>query len=280
MSTTPSVSLLVGSEDVPVWFADAIENAINGGNASIDAVYVTDGPLGSAASDRGLRFLVNDLREKGCWAPVQVGRKVLRTVIGTIPELERTSIKNIRSIGESTVQTTTAIENEENRYSFDTEVVAAIKDTDIAVHWGIGILTGEVLTAPELGIWGFHQGDIREYRGGPPGFWEYVNGEVNAAATLQRYTESLDAGYIVSEESVPISDAKTWREVRRRLCLACTELFQKAIQSLNEGDFELSSPDQFGTVYSPTDRDCAVTLLYLKRSIPGWVRTVMLEERL
>jgi len=145
---------------------------------------------------------------------------------------------------------------------------------DLAIHWGIGILTGEVLAVPQFGIWGVHQGDIRNYRGGPPAFWEYIAGESTAGVTLQRFSEVLDAGDIVAEREVDIGDAHTWRAVRRRLCQESVPLVADGIQAFATGSRETVSPDTVGRVYTPTDRDCRTTLSYLRRTVPGWIRTV------
>jgi len=43
-------------------------------------------------------------------------------------------------------------------------------DLDILVGFGFGIIRGGVLTAPTYGVFSYHHGDIREYRGVRPDF--------------------------------------------------------------------------------------------------------------
>jgi hypothetical protein len=70
---------------------------------------------------------------------------------------------------------------------------------DVLLRFGFNILGGEVLTLPRHGVWSFHHGDPEKYRGGPPGFWEIMNGDPITGAVLQRLTPRLDAGPILRQ---------------------------------------------------------------------------------
>ena len=45
---------------------------------------------------------------------------------------------------------------------------------------------------------GFHRGSKRANRGGPPGFWEVMDGEPVTGAVLQVLSEDLDAGLVLA----------------------------------------------------------------------------------
>ncbi len=77
--------------------------------------------------------------------------------------------------------------------------VAAIRehDLDFVLRFGFGIIKGDVLDAARYGVWSFHHGDERRYRGRPPGFWELVDGSPTVGAILQRLTERLDGGVVL-----------------------------------------------------------------------------------
>jgi len=68
---------------------------------------------------------------------------------------------------------------------------------DVLLRFGFGIIRGELLDLPTHGIWSFHHGDEQKYRGGPPGFWEIMNGDPVTGAILQRLTDKLDAGRVL-----------------------------------------------------------------------------------
>jgi hypothetical protein len=82
---------------------------------------------------------------------------------------------------------------------FDTATLARIRAhrPDIILRFGFRILRGDILRIPTYGVWSYHHGDNRKYRGGPAGFWELVNGDPESGVTLQVLTETLDAGRVL-----------------------------------------------------------------------------------
>jgi hypothetical protein len=82
---------------------------------------------------------------------------------------------------------------------FDDRDVAAIRDynLDLILRFSFGILKGEILACARYGVWSFHHGDERRFRGQPPGFWEMMEGEPVVGVILQRLTERLDAGTVL-----------------------------------------------------------------------------------
>ncbi|HKY46982.1 MAG TPA: hypothetical protein VJQ79_03260, partial [Acidimicrobiia bacterium] len=107
---------------------------------------------------------------------------------------------------------------------FSDDDVAAIRalDLDFILRFGFGIIKGEVLQAPRWGVWSFHHGDERTYRGRPPGFWELMNGEKVVGSILQRLTERLDAGIVLYRGFFkPV--AHSYRRTRDELFLGSSE---------------------------------------------------------
>lgn len=74
---------------------------------------------------------------------------------------------------------------------------------DFVLRFGFNIIKGDILTAAKYGIWSFHHDDEMEYRGGPPGFWEWLHDNPRNGIILQRLTESLDKGYILKKRWYP-----------------------------------------------------------------------------
>jgi hypothetical protein len=83
--------------------------------------------------------------------------------------------------------------------AFEEADVDAIRghDLDFILRFGFGIVKGPVLDVPRHGIWSFHHGDERVYRGRPPGFWELADGTHVVGAILQRLTDRLDGGVVL-----------------------------------------------------------------------------------
>ena len=68
---------------------------------------------------------------------------------------------------------------------------------DVILRFGFNILRGDILGASRFGLWSYHHGDNREYRGGPPMFWEMHDRCAVTGTTLQILTEELDAGKVI-----------------------------------------------------------------------------------
>jgi hypothetical protein len=74
-------------------------------------------------------------------------------------------------------------------------------DLDFVLRFSFGIIRGRILTVPTHGVWSFHHGDERRYRGSPAGFWEIYNDDPVTGAILQRLTDELDGGVILKRGS-------------------------------------------------------------------------------
>ena len=77
------------------------------------------------------------------------------------------------------------------------------QELDFILRFGFNIIKGEILNAAKYGVWSFHHDDEMEYRGGPPGFWEWMQDNPRNGMILQRLTESLDRGYVLKKRWYP-----------------------------------------------------------------------------
>lgn len=157
------------------------------------------------------------------------------------------------------------------------EVVATISaETDVLIRDAFGLLKGDVLTATEYGVWSFHGGDIRKYRGKPAGFWEFMNDEPEVGVTLQRINETLDGGEIVAFKTVDITDAYTWQEVKSYVYRAVVTLLTQGVTNIQDPEFEPKTVDELGAVY--TTPDAVETIRYLLKNNTGRVKR-FLDQR-
>lgn len=74
---------------------------------------------------------------------------------------------------------------------------------DFILRFGFNILGGNILHASKYGIWSFHHDDEMEFRGAPPGFWEFMQDKPVNGIILQRLTDSLDKGVILKKVFYP-----------------------------------------------------------------------------
>lgn len=68
---------------------------------------------------------------------------------------------------------------------------------DVLFRFGFRILRGDILQAARCGVWSYHHGDNREYRGSAAGFWEMYERNPVTGSLLQVLTEKLDAGQVL-----------------------------------------------------------------------------------
>jgi hypothetical protein len=82
---------------------------------------------------------------------------------------------------------------------FSDEDVDRIKQArlDVLFRFGFRIIRGGILSTARYGVWSFHHGDNREYRGAPPGFWEMYERNAVTGSLLQILTEDLDGGHVI-----------------------------------------------------------------------------------
>jgi hypothetical protein len=68
---------------------------------------------------------------------------------------------------------------------------------DFILRFGFNIIRGGILKAARYGVWSFHHGDERRYRGSPPCFWEVYHDDPVTGTILQRLTNRLDGGIVL-----------------------------------------------------------------------------------
>ncbi|MCP4599301.1 MAG: hypothetical protein GY847_01985 [Proteobacteria bacterium] len=82
---------------------------------------------------------------------------------------------------------------------FEKQDVASIRDSnlDFILLLNGAIVKGKIIKASRYGIWSFHHGDERLFRGRPPAFWELVNREDSVGVILQQLGQKLDGGRVL-----------------------------------------------------------------------------------
>ena len=139
----------------------------------------------------------------------------------------------------------------EKKYS--SEVLRFIKSTnpDALFRVGWGIIKEPLLSISPIGILSYHHGDMRKYRGQPPGFWQLYNNEREEKVTIQILDKGLDCGAIVSEVNVPIYSRDSYKSFNRRLYASSYDLAAKACKKLsNNYNPQKISESELGHLYT------------------------------
>jgi hypothetical protein len=88
------------------------------------------------------------------------------------------------------------------RYSdADLEAIRS-HDLDVLIRGGSGILRGGILTVCRFGIVSFHHANNKLNRGSPPGFWEVYHREPSTGFVIQKLSEELDGGDVLSRGAI------------------------------------------------------------------------------
>lgn len=249
------VCLLLGEPVIPDWYATAITEMVKGTRAKVELVVVTRQPSTRSETETSPGVIERIKRKAKSTA-----RKVLSTRVPTkIPITEIGVLDNVERIDSY------PITGDGYRVKLPTEAVELIeRRCDVVLHSNVGILSGEILNATRYGVLSFHHGNIREYRGGPPGFWEFLHRRDEAGTTLQRLTETLDAGEIIIEKQVDISDATSWGMVCESLNSASTDMLVTAVERITDSSFQPTqlTDDEIGAVYASSDLTTKVKVRY------------------
>ncbi|AGB15254.1 methionyl-tRNA formyltransferase [Halovivax ruber XH-70] len=228
------------------WAVEAVERAIDRSNVRVEQVILAADE--KPDSTRLVRRYASSALDTGAWAPVLGLHQVVNPPahLETVPLDELDWLNDAESLQ---VQPEPADELGQRLPGAAIDRIEAA-DLDLLFRRGFGILQGDVLTTPTHGVLSYHHGDVREYRGRPPGVWEFANGERTAGITLQRLTSTLDGGEIVVEKSVSIDDLGTWQAVERRLFECSTDMLATACDRLTDPAFAATTVDELGPLYT------------------------------
>jgi hypothetical protein len=124
-------------------------------------------------------------------------------------------------------------------HRFSPEDVAAIRaeGLDVVLRFGFAILRGEILEVARYGIWSFHHGDNREYRGGPAFFWEMAQDNPVTGVVLQILTDELDSGHVIYR-SVSATDPSSLRRGRTGPYWKGAHFVLRRLRDLHEGGWD------------------------------------------
>lgn len=235
------VCLLVNDATLRRWQADALEYLLENEDVEVTTVLFNE-YVGSRTAKETLHRAIK-LRE---WAVVGALSEALGRPAVDAERLALDSIIDRRQVTERSVLPTIVDGWKRHIPAEVSDAVSA--EADVAIRFGFGFIFGPILSAFEHGVLSFHHGDLRRYRGQPAGFWEFVHGEETAGITVQRLTETLDAGHIAAMKTVDIADVHTWQGTRKRLLEESKDMLVPAMRALRAG--ETREPETLGPAYS------------------------------
>lgn len=263
------VSVFLDGEYATKWVADALDEMVQTTDAEVTLVLI------NTESADGTVDLLKKAVKKPHVARIRLGQLLWSKIREPPQYMEKVPLDEIDALAGAQRRFVDPIPHETFGNLLPQDAVSLVSErSDLAFRYGFGVIKGDVLSAPKHGVVSFHHGNIREYRGGPPGFWEFLNGDPGGV-TLQQLTETLDGGRIVAFEPVEFDDCWTWRETNRRLFEASTGLLAEAVRRFSDPDFEPErvGDEELGPLYTfPRWRNY---LRYLYRNNCGRLRRMI-----
>ncbi|MFD3445450.1 methionyl-tRNA formyltransferase [Microbacteriaceae bacterium 4G12] len=122
------------------------------------------------------------------------------------------------------------------------QVLALEPDLIVTAAFG-QILPNEILEAPKYGCINVHASLLPELRGGAPIHYSIIQGKEKTGITIMYMVEKLDAGDILTQVEVPITERDTVGSLHDKLSAAGAELLSKTIPLLIEGKLTPISQD-------------------------------------
>jgi hypothetical protein len=245
-----TVALLLESETMDVWKAAAIQRLVSMPQVEPELIVLNRNPF--RLVDQGPAYFLEKLLTRTAWVPIFAWERLRRRLLGPPSYREQRHLSSIDGLDEVERVGCEPIHLDFG-VEFPDEVVEELAErVDLAFLFGFGIVRGDVLQAPSMGVLGIHHGDIREYRGRPVGFWELLDGRDAVGMTLQRISETLDGGEIVAFDTIPIHPHDTWQDVKERLYGPATaDLLVSGVDNLLDPTFEPDNPDdELGPLYT------------------------------
>ncbi len=113
------------------------------------------------------------------------------------------------------------------------------------------ILPEAILKEPKFGCINVHASLLPKYRGGAPIHHAIINGEKETGITIMYMVKALDAGDIISQRSIPITDDDDVGTMHEKLSVLGAELLTETMPLLLEGKITAVKQDESQVTYAP-----------------------------
>ena len=123
-------------------------------------------------------------------------------------------------------------------------------DLFVVVSYG-QILSREILEIPKIFPINVHGSLLPKYRGAAPINWAIINGEKTTGISIIKITEKLDAGPIILQKKVDISDDGTSVTLENTLSLSGAELLIDSLKRIANNDYTLTDQEEDKVIFAP-----------------------------
>lgn len=130
------------------------------------------------------------------------------------------------------------------------QILALNPDLIITAAFG-QILPKELLDAPKHGCINVHASLLPELRGGAPIHYSIIQGKEKTGITIMYMAEKLDAGDILTQVEVPITETDTVGTLHDKLSIAGAKLLSETLPALLEGNIQPIKQNDDEATFAP-----------------------------
>jgi methionyl-tRNA formyltransferase len=130
-------------------------------------------------------------------------------------------------------------------------ILAYAPDLLVTAAYG-QILPESLLDGPRLGCINVHASLLPSYRGAAPIQQAIIDGKKESGVTIMYMVKKLDAGDILSQIQVPITDDDTFGSLHDKLSAAGSKLLMKTLPELEQGHIHPVVQDETKATFAPS----------------------------
>lgn len=123
-------------------------------------------------------------------------------------------------------------------------------DLFIVVSYG-KILPASIINIPKILTLGIHPSLLPAYRGAAPINWVLIKGERETGVSLFKIDEKMDAGEIIAQEKLVISNDDDFLTLSKKIYALSKKLLIEHLPLLDEGKFRLTPQKHQGLSFAP-----------------------------
>ncbi len=113
------------------------------------------------------------------------------------------------------------------------------------------ILSQEILNIPKLFAVNLHASTLPKYRGAAPINRAIINGESATGVTIIKMVRQMDAGPVILQKAVDISDMDTSVTLEEKLSDIGAHLLLQSLKLIENGEYKLIPQDEAKVIFAP-----------------------------
>ncbi len=113
------------------------------------------------------------------------------------------------------------------------------------------ILAPEVLALPKIFSLNVHASLLPKYRGAAPINWAIINGDKTTGITIMKVVKKMDAGPVILQEAVGISDDDTAVTLENKLSVIAAGLLINSIEVIENNNYNFTPQDEGRVTLAP-----------------------------